>query len=324
VKRLAFLLTALTAAGVLGWPAAAAARSCQALSVDVNAATGSADVAALESLYKEASDPAAGCSDRYRVCLGRMVAHAYVDRAYDAHDRKRPASELDALVDKAIDWAQSWKVLLARAELHEEEKRYDEASYFYQAALNDLSDGTVCPGEEAGFPDEVALASIFDRAAVAGLLAKDFVTPPADRAGAPGGIFLPSVRGLAPKERSLPVEFEYDSDIFTPKGLRAAEALADYLARNKGKYEVVRLSGHTDERGSGSYNCALSQRRLAAIGGYLNDHGVADIPYELYPQGEGDPIRIDDPSRYSEEELYQVNRRVVLIEGPPPATRACP
>ena len=302
----------------------AQARSCEAISADVGAASAAADTTELISLYKESAGADPACSDRYRICLGRAVAHGFIDRAYRAYDAQRPAAQIEALLVEAIDWSQTWKVLLAFAEFADEQKRYDDAARYYQAALNDLADTIPCAGEEAGIPDEGGLRSIFERATVAGLLAKDFVEPPKDRSNDPGGIFLPSVRGIAPAERSLPVEFEYDSAAFTPKGAKAAEALADYILRNKEKYPVVRLSGHTDERGAAGYNCGLSQARLGAIVDYLYQHGVpAEIAFELVPQGEYNPIRLDDPTRYSPEEIHQVNRRVALIEGHAPVERLC-
>lgn len=319
--RTAFAAAALIAA----LPAdEASARSCEAISTDVPAASTAADTARLIALYKETEDAEPACPDRYRICLGRAVAHGFVDRAYNAHDAGRPAAEIESLLVEAIDWSQTWKVLLAQAEFADEQKRYDDASRYYQAALNDLADSLPCPGEEAGIPDERGLRSIFERATVAGLLAEDFVEPPKDRSGDAGGIFLPSVRGIAPVERSLPVEFEYDSTDFTPKGAKAADALAAYILRNKEKYPVVRLSGHTDDRGSAGYNCGLAQARLDAIAGYLYQHGVPpEISFELVAQGEFHPIRLDDPSRYSDEEIYQVNRRVALIESSSPVERLC-
>lgn len=304
---------------------AAQARSCDAIASDVAGASARADTSALIALYQESEEASPACPDRYRVCLGRAVAHGFVDRAYSAYDAQRPTAEIEGLLAEAIDWAQTWKVLLAYAELADEQKRYDDAARYYQAALNDLADNIPCEGEEAGIPDEAELKSIFERATVAGLLADDFVEPPTDRSNNPGGIFLPSVRGVAPVERALPVEFEYDSTAFTPKGAKAADALAGYIERNAAKYDVVRLSGHTDERGSEAYNCGLSARRLAAIADYLYAHGVpGDLKFELIPQGEYQPIHLDDPSRYDIEEIYQANRRVVLVEILGTIERACP
>lgn len=319
------LLAALGLTAWIGLPGnAAEARSCDAVAGDVAAASSKSDTDRLIALYKESEDAAPACTDRYRVCLGRSVAHAFVDLAYLAYEQSRPPTELEAMLAEAKQWALTWKVLLAEAELAEEQKRYDAAAAYYQAALNDLSETSPCPGEEAGIPDEAGLRGIFERASVAGLLAKDFVEPPRDRNNEPGGIFLPSVRGIAPAERALPVEFEYDSTAFTPKGIKAAEALAGYIARNAHKYSALRLSGHTDDRGSQSYNCGLSAARLTAIVDYLYSHGVPrDLQVELVPQGEAHPIHLDDPTRYSAEEIYQVNRRVVLFEGDAPIVGAC-
>ena len=38
---------------------------------------------------------------------------------------------------------------------------------------------------------------------------------------------------------------------------------------------MIRVAGHTDERGSDEYNLALGQRRAAAVKAYLVQHGIA-------------------------------------------------
>ena len=323
--RTLILTSGLALIAAFASPEAAEARSCDAIAGDVAAATGNADTDRLIALYREAETASPACSDTYRVCLGRAVAHGFVDRAYTAYDRQAPVAELEGLIAEARAWGQTWKVLLAEAELAEERKAYDDAALYYQAALNDLAETSPCAGEEEGMPDEAGLRQIFDRAQVAGLLSKDFVEPPKDRNNDPGGIFLPSVRGIAPKERALPVEFEFDSAAFTPKGAKAIDALAGYVTRNASKFPVIRLSGHTDRIGSQGYNCGLSARRLTAVAEYLYQVGVPrETPIEILPQGKAHPYAFDDASRYTQDEIDQANRRVVLIEGSAPVARACP
>ena len=53
---------------------------------------------------------------------------------------------------------------------------------------------------------------------------------------------------------------------------------------------MIRVSGHTDERGSDEYNLALGQRRAAAAKAYLVQHGIAESRIETISYGEERPV----------------------------------
>lgn len=67
--------------------------------------------------------------------------------------------------------------------------------------------------------------------------------------------------------------------------------------------------GHTDPRGSDAYDADLSLRRAEAVAAALAALGRAGT-IETLGQGESAPFAPDDPTRYSEEELYTFDRRV--------------
>ncbi|MFT6157869.1 MAG: outer membrane protein OmpA-like peptidoglycan-associated protein [Myxococcota bacterium] len=67
----------------------------------------------------------------------------------------------------------------------------------------------------------------------------------------------------------------------------------------------IRIEGHTDERGSASYNLDLSDRRAAAVLRYLEDRGVASGRMESAGVGEQRPL---DPT--SNAAAWETNRRV--------------
>jgi peptidoglycan-associated lipoprotein len=67
---------------------------------------------------------------------------------------------------------------------------------------------------------------------------------------------------------------------------------------------TLRLSGHTDERGSDEYNLALGQRRAAAVKAYLMEHGIAASRLETVSYGEERPI-----AQGSDESAFAQNRR---------------
>jgi outer membrane protein OmpA-like peptidoglycan-associated protein len=107
----------------------------------------------------------------------------------------------------------------------------------------------------------------------------------------------------------VPMTFVYNEATLTPDGRDAAHLLLEYLTLKK--FASVTLSGHADERGLPDYNMELSRQRLVAIervlrgGGY---HGKLD----LLPKGATEPFMGIDRSRYSHEDLMQLDRRVEL------------
>lgn len=97
--------------------------------------------------------------------------------------------------------------------------------------------------------------------------------------------------------------FDYDSDV-----LRAAarENLRN-LALSLQEYEdtEVLVVGHTDSRGTDSYNQGLSERRAAAAERYLISQGIPDSRISAMGRGEMEPVASNDTDMGRQE-----NRRV--------------
>lgn len=68
---------------------------------------------------------------------------------------------------------------------------------------------------------------------------------------------------------NLTIEFEYNSDKPTPAGLQQLGALGEALRDPSLKNFRFMLAGHTDARGSDSYNQGLSERRALAVQRFL-------------------------------------------------------
>jgi peptidoglycan-associated lipoprotein len=66
----------------------------------------------------------------------------------------------------------------------------------------------------------------------------------------------------------------------------------------------IRISGHTDERGSDAYNVALGQRRAAAAKRYLVDQGIDEGRIDVVSFGEERPAQMG-----SDETAWSKNRR---------------
>lgn len=99
------------------------------------------------------------------------------------------------------------------------------------------------------------------------------------------------------------VHFDYDQSDLRPADKSLLDAKIPILQANTGV--MIRISGHTDERGSDEYNLALGQRRAAAAKAYLIQHGIAESRIETISYGEERPS-----AQGSDENAYEQNRRV--------------
>lgn len=98
------------------------------------------------------------------------------------------------------------------------------------------------------------------------------------------------------------VHFDYDQSDLRPGDRAILDAKVPILQANSGV--MIRVAGHTDERGSDEYNLALGQRRAAAVKAYLVQHGVSDSRIATVSYGEERPI-----AQGSDESAYAQNRR---------------
>lgn len=112
----------------------------------------------------------------------------------------------------------------------------------------------------------------------------------------------------------LPIKFDTNSDYLDDKARYEAEYIGAFLKAND--IQEITLVGHTDERGSDSYNLDLSYRRAQAVRDYLTHYLMQ---YDAYTyihvdgQGERKPPRLSDPYLYSTEERQAIARRVELV-----------
>jgi outer membrane protein OmpA-like peptidoglycan-associated protein len=102
------------------------------------------------------------------------------------------------------------------------------------------------------------------------------------------------------------VLFDTGSDVLKPGADDALNRVAQFL---QGQTNVkLRIEGHTDSRGSSSYNDALSQRRAEAVYHALVRRGVDSARIDAVGRGMELPVATNDTA-----EGRQQNRRVELI-----------
>lgn len=99
-----------------------------------------------------------------------------------------------------------------------------------------------------------------------------------------------------------PVLFEYDASDITDASRASLDAKLPILRTNMALR--LRISGHTDARGSDEYNLALGLRRAASTRKYLSDRGIAADRIDIVSFGEERPAATGD-----DDSAYAKNRR---------------
>jgi peptidoglycan-associated lipoprotein len=98
--------------------------------------------------------------------------------------------------------------------------------------------------------------------------------------------------------------FGFDTSTLSEKVRADLDAQAEFL---KAHSDVVRVEGHTDERGTPEYNLALGERRAQAVANYLAIKGVPRNQMQIVSYGEEKPA----VQGYGES-VWSQNRRVEL------------
>ncbi len=97
--------------------------------------------------------------------------------------------------------------------------------------------------------------------------------------------------------------FEYNMAVLKGASELALRENAKKLLRHP--TTKIKISGHTDERGSGEYNLALGERRARTVKQFLEAFGIAPNRIEIISYGEEKPF-----CREQEESCWKENRRV--------------
>lgn len=84
------------------------------------------------------------------------------------------------------------------------------------------------------------------------------------------------------------ITFAYNDSTVQPQFQPVLNEVAQVLAEYPKTY--IDVMGHTDSDGTEAYNQALSERRAASVGSYLNGHGVQSARIATRGYGEMQPI----------------------------------
>jgi OOP family OmpA-OmpF porin len=96
-----------------------------------------------------------------------------------------------------------------------------------------------------------------------------------------------SLRNLKPAERSvdMSVNFDFNSAKISPGSLPTLEQLCIALKASQLAHTRFMVEGHTDAKGSASYNLGLSARRAESVVVYLRANGIDAARLEAVGKG---------------------------------------
>lgn len=241
--------------------------------------------------------------DWSRQALARLITQNVRTAVIEGQNIKDQADSLRL----ALTYAQVWQAAAWLGDIAYDQHAYADAAVHYQEALTAISDEKATPES----PPLPIIEHLFDRAEITRLAADRYIPSPTTRSGNPAGTASPNIRGFVPKKVMIPIEFKFDSVQFTDRGASAAADLARQLAL-LGPVSI-KIVGHTDPKGSRDHNQSLSLGRAAAVRDYLiksNFRGTIAIE----GHGEDDPIKVDEQSRFTQEQYYQILRRVEVVK----------
>jgi len=107
---------------------------------------------------------------------------------------------------------------------------------------------------------------------------------------------------LARNTIAAKVYFDFDKDDIRDDAKATLDSKVGILNANMAVR--LRIAGHTDDRGSDSYNLALGQRRAAAVQRYLVSRGIDASRFETVSFGKERPV-----AQGEDESAWSKNRR---------------
>ena len=110
------------------------------------------------------------------------------------------------------------------------------------------------------------------------------------------------------------VLFDFDKADLLPKAEATLQRAADFVKERTRSGAVIRIEGHTDAKGSDSYNQKLSLRRADSVKRWLTAHGLGAIRFTTEGFGAKKPVAPNQkPDGTDDPEGRQKNRRVEIV-----------
>lgn len=278
-------------------PIVSQAKSCDDYQVEVDKAFVGKNLNTISALVNEIK---MDCStDKIEIRMSNLAA----DKAQKFLKSGNLEAAKNMLTDKYAP-TNSWLTQAVRGEIYAKQKNWIQAALFYNQSLDLIADKEATPNR----PSKDKVERIYHLATEAQLLAGTINISFKNNSKTGSIIRDVNELGIVVKQHPIPVQFEYNKTLLTSQGKQSAEKLAQYLINT---YPAkITLIGHTDPRGSDSYNCRLSRGRAIALKDYLVNAGVQANIIDTIGKGEREPYKVYDASEYTEDEIHQLHRRV--------------
>lgn len=129
-----------------------------------------------------------------------------------------------------------------------------------------------------------------------------------------GVIVKPNANGNIDLVMPGNITFSFDSANLSSSFTPTLDKLASTM--NQYNQNSITIAGHTDSKGSASYNQGLSRDRAYSVANYLTARGVASNRIKVVAYGQSQPIA-DNNTEYGRQQ----NRRVELTVNAPQSVR---
>lgn len=222
-----------------------------------------------------------------------------------------PASKAKASASPTAEVMQKFEGLVAEAREHakSEAERAKSQSAASSASTSQTAESSSSDTSSSGTSSSGTSATS-ETATVAVEAAPDTKTPARNetpQVGVSANTARP--RTLSNEPIPVPIMFVYNEAELTPEGQRGVNLLLEYVKLER--LPSIELSGHADERGTDEYNMDLSRERLETVQRILREGGY-DGQLKLSPKGKSEPFTGVDRTRFTQEALFQLDRRVEL------------
>lgn len=288
------------------------AATCDDYQPQVERAVQNRDLAGLDSLLKELRRT--DCSNNYLNGIKTQLSEMSAEKAKQLVKQGK--------VGQAEDWLKNyspmtlWQTQEARGDVAAERQQWKQATEYYHHALQLIEEPDANPSKQ----DIHRVAKL---AAETQMLSGELLFDPNQSTRGEDSSMKMEIRGVVISQHPIPIQFDFNQATFTQQGEQNAHKLAKYLEQERPNNII--LVGHTDPEGGEQYNCELSQKRAEALKNYLINQGFHAGLITTLGKGESEPSEVYDPSRYSQDQLYQIYRRVEFaINTGIPQTHVCP
>jgi outer membrane protein OmpA-like peptidoglycan-associated protein len=134
-----------------------------------------------------------------------------------------------------------------------------------------------------------------------------------DLGGAPIGLQVKETKTEIRLELAADVLFDFDKADLRPEAQATLKEAADFIRKHGGKGTVT-IEGHTDGKGSDSYNQKLSERRAQSVRDYFTKTEKLSGQFAAKGFGKTKPVAPNaKPDGSDDPEGRQKNRRVEIV-----------